>query len=333
MKEEILSFLRKQKNFTSGEAISRELGITRSAVWKTIQSLRSQGYRIESIKHHGYRMIEDPDLFNELEIKDMLSLVPELGNIRLFYFDKIDSTNQAARRASEQQAPEWSLFVADCQTAGRGRLGRSWHSQAGSGLWFSVLLRPKAEPASLSNLTLFAGLCAAKALRSATGLDIAIKWPNDLVAMPSGRKVCGILTEMILEEFNVQAAILGIGINVNNLDFPPDIKDMATSLSQAGGISLSRIALLKSVLTELKAGYTGFVNSLDAEEPAWLQEYAELCATLQRSVVIRQTDGQSMEGIAVGITSNGDLIVKLADGKIIHCHSGEVSVRGLLGYI
>lgn len=333
MREEILSFLRKKKNFTSGEEISREMGITRSAVWKNIQKLRSQGYQIESVKHHGYLLVEASELFNEFEIKEVLLSVPELSKISLYYYDQIDSTNQAARRASEQQAPEWSLFVADSQTAGRGRLGRSWHSIAGVGLWFSILLRPQAEPARLATLTLYVGLAAAKAVRAATGLDIAIKWPNDLVIMPSGQKISGILTEVILEEFHVQAAIIGIGINVNTADFPQDIRDSATSLLLAGGRKLSRLKILQEVLTEIKVGYEDFLRSLEQPDPAWLNEYARLCATLGRKVFIKNRDGQMVEGTAAEITATGDLAVELPDGKKIVCHSGEVSVRGLLGYV
>lgn len=333
MKENILSLLRDQKDFLSGESISRQLGITRSAVWKAIQTLRSQGYQIESLKHHGYKLIPDADVFNEMEIRSLLRSDPQLKDLILTYFAETDSTNLAARRAADQDAPHGSLFVADCQTAGRGRLGRSWISQAGSGLWLSVLLRPQAQPASLANLTLMAGLCVVKALRSATGLDLAIKWPNDLVEMISGRKVCGILTETILEEQRVLAAVIGIGINVNTQELPPEIVHSATSLAIASGHTWPRLALLKEVLRHLNTGYERYIRTLDQPDPEWLREYEEHCATLHRPVVVTQMDGKVIEGVATGLTSQGDLIIKRNDQQEILCHAGEVSVRGLLGYL
>jgi BirA family biotin operon repressor/biotin-[acetyl-CoA-carboxylase] ligase len=332
MKQKILTFLRSRQQYVSGEEISRLLGITRSAVWKNIQSLRTQGYKIESIKHHGYRLIEDLDLFNEYEVKNMLDTVPGLKSIVLNYREQTDSTNLTARKAADQGSPDWSLFVADNQSAGRGRLGRSWYSNAGSGLWFSLLLRPQADPARLSTLTLFAGLCTASALRAATGLDIRIKWPNDLVIMPEGLKVCGILTEMILEEFTIRAVILGIGINVNIYEFPVDLKASAVSLALAAGHPWPRIKLLQDVLSELKTRYPAYLADLNSNNAGWLTEYRSLCATLGRQVMIKTNDGSTIEASAIAISPEGDLEVELAGGEKMLCHSGEVSVRGLSGY-
>ncbi len=212
--------------------MARDLGVSRMAVSKAIQSLVASGLPIESTRHHGYRLAIFPDLLLGPLIEADFERISWQGfSPALHAFASVDSTNLAARRGSDQGDPAGSVYVAEEQTAGRGRRGKSWRSAAGEGLWFSLLLQPDLPPEQLAPVTLFAGLCAATALRKATGLDIQLKWPNDLVILPAGRKIGGILTEMLVEENQIAAVIIGLGINVHTLDFPADLQALATSLA------------------------------------------------------------------------------------------------------
>lgn len=350
MREKILQMLQDAPDYLSGEQISRELAVSRAAVWKVIQSLRHEGYPIESVKHHGYRLAAQPDILSAWDIRQALTAasVASFGQT-IFHEAQVDSTNLAARRAVDGGAPDRSLFIADEQTAGRGRRGRQWLSGHRQGLWFSLLLRPTASPAALSRLTLFAGLCVTQAIRQLTGLEAAVKWPNDIVILPSGRKICGILTEMISEENQIIAIILGIGVNINNDTFAEPLTNLATSLRLETGQNYRRVEVLAAILKVFETGFTSFLPPARAEiepnastdtgsapdfceAPAWLTEYRRLCATLNRPVVIADAQGGLRQGQAVSLTDEGDLIVTWSDGSQTAVHAGEVSVRGLLGY-
>ncbi len=386
MKEKILQTLEAAHGFVSGEEISQTLSVSRTAVWKAIQQLRSAGYPIESVKHHGYRLTGQADVLTPWTIGQALAMqgVHEFGRT-IYHEAVVDSTNMAARRAADEGAPDLSLFIADEQTAGRGRRGRAWQSDHRQGLWFSLLLKPEATPSAMSRLTLFAGLCVTQAIRQLCEIDAAVKWPNDIVVLPSGRKLCGILTEMVLEENQITAVILGIGINVNTETFADDLTEKATSLWLETGHYYRRVDVLAAILRVFEQRYPEFLPvtasgivlpgpdnrataavaraGLTADTqagvttagittpaqagikattpvwagstatiPAWMHEYRQLCATLGRSVVLLDQDGQQRQGEAVDLTENGDLIVIMADGQRETVHAGEVSVRGLLGY-
>ena len=333
MKQEILKILKNSDSYVSGEVISNQLNVTRAAVWKAINSLRTQGYDIVSMKHHGYKLEDTATVYNERELRELMDRSELLRNVRLKFFGEIDSTNLAARRDVDKLSGT-SLYVADRQLAGRGRLGRTWQSEPDNGIWLSVMLRPQSNPDRLANLTLFAGLCVQRALVKHTGIEIGIKWPNDLVAMPSGRKICGILTETVLEDMQVRAVIIGIGINVNNSSFADDIKHIAGSLRLESGQIYDRGRLLIDILHELIGNFHEFESGLEAKhiEPSWMEGYRQACVTLGRRVSV-SGGGEAAEGLASGLTAGGDLTVTMDDGSIKTCHSGEVSVRGLAGYI
>ena len=402
MKDKILQVLESAHGYVSGEQISRELSVSRTAIWKTIQSLRAAGYPIESVRHHGYRLTGQPDVLTPWSIGQALVAqgVHDFGRT-VYHETVVDSTNMAARRALEEGAPDLSLFIADEQTAGRGRRGRQWQSDHRQGLWFSLLLRPQATPTEMSRLTLFAGLCVAQAIRQLSGLDAAVKWPNDIIILPSGQKICGILTEMVVEENQVTAVILGIGVNVSIENFPAELTAQATSLRLASGQLYRRVDILAAILrvfemrygeflpsagiagpvasagsaaADNSAGLAGSVvsaasggsdissgltapassvapgipagsagspgsraSSITGETgrptlPAWLSEYRQLCATLGRTVVLTDNQGQQRQGQAIDLSDSGDLIVAWPDGQRETVHAGEVSVRGLLGY-
>lgn len=319
-KDKVLQALRMADGFLSGEAISGELGISRSAVWKAINGLREMGYEIDSVTNRGYRLTGTPDILTEESIRSFLtgSLISEVHALKT-----VDSTNNEAKRWAQQGAPHGSLFVADEQTGGKGRLGRVWKSPAGTGLWFSVLLRPKAEPEQVTGLTLTAGLSVAKAIQKLTGCKAQIKWPNDVVI--GSQKVCGILTEMAAEMESVEYVIPGIGVNVNTESFPEEIAFKATSLYLSTGKKWSRAELLGAILQEMEC-------LLDRQEQggvqAILEEYRENCVTIGRKVST-QRGNIRLSGIAEDVTEGGELVVRQSNGSQLVINSGEVSVQGI----
>ncbi|MDD2534038.1 MAG: biotin--[acetyl-CoA-carboxylase] ligase [Eubacteriales bacterium] len=317
--------------FVSGADLSVALGVTRAAISKTVGQLVAAGYPIESQKHYGYRLTHLPEQLSAPIIRYALIAAGSLQFAdSVTCLVTVDSTNLAARRGAEQGAADFSLFVAEEQSAGRGRRGRNWRSASGEGLWFSLLLRPTLLPEKLATITLFAGYCVAEALREQTGLDIQLKWPNDLVVMPSGRKLGGILTETILEENLVSAVIIGIGINVKTTEFPADLQAIATSLAIEKVDSVSpRVLLLSGMLANLENRWPAFVTG----QSDWLEAYRKICATLNRPVVIADALGREITGQAISIAPEGDLIVERTDGTNQAITAGEVSVRGLLGYV
>jgi BirA family transcriptional regulator, biotin operon repressor / biotin---[acetyl-CoA-carboxylase] ligase len=247
--------------------------------------------------------------------------------IRQIHFaESAGSTNQLARQAVENGAPSGSLFVASCQSAGRGRRGRTWLSDHPQGLWFSLLLRPDQSPARLSALTLFAGYCVAAALRQEMGAEVGIKWPNDVVSTVNNRKLCGILTEMIVEEQTAVAVIIGIGLNVNTRQFPAELTGTATSLYLECGREFRRVDVLAAVLRQFAGQYESFISGT-----SWLDRYQQLCLTLGREILVLPGSGESYAGRAVGLDATGELIVEDNTGRRQTILSGEVSIRGLPG--
>jgi BirA family biotin operon repressor/biotin-[acetyl-CoA-carboxylase] ligase len=350
MKNEILKQLAiaylSGQDFVSGAKLAQDLGVSRMAVSKSIQNLTVSGLPIDSVKHHGYRLAFFPDLMlepllNAAFARQQWQAISPVAHA----FASVDSTNLAARRGADAKDPTGSVYVAEEQTAGRGRRGKSWRSLAGEGLWFSLLLKPDLPPEQLAPVTLFAGLCAATALRDLTGLDIQLKWPNDLVILPEGRKVGGILTEMLVEENQVAAVVVGIGINVHTLAFPADLQAMATSLDlalQAGGPleqhrNLNRIDLLAAILAEWDRRWPQFLAESpdignDSGKSSWISDYRTICATLGRPVEVHAATGDIWSGVAEQLAPGGDLLVRRPDGALIQVSAGDVSVRGLLGY-
>lgn len=317
MTNRILKMLKTADGYISGVAISAECGISREAVRKHINKLKAAGYKIESVTNKGYRLSEIPDILDEEDIRDALT-AKRMGS-RILLFDEVDSTNIVLKQNSA--LPEGTVAAAEAQTAGRGRLGRSWSSAKGSGLWFSVLLKPDTAPEHVSLITLAAGLAVCRAI----GGSARIKWPNDIII--GSKKVCGILTEMSAETDAVNYVICGIGINVNTPVFESELADKATSLLIETGQKHSRSELLASVLNYFELYYDRLTESGFA---SLRSEYAQLCVTLGREVIINRRSGV-LHARAVDISDSGELIIKTPDGTEA-LNSGEVSVRGLLGY-
>lgn len=322
-REEILKRLRSAGNFVSGEELSEQLQVSRTAVWKCIGVLRREGYEIESVTNRGYRLVSCPDRLTEEEITANLG-TRFLGK-SVFCSASIDSTNEEAKRRALGGAPDGSIFVSEQQTGGKGRLGRNWASPAGTGIWMSVLLRPGHIPQNAPLTTLLAGLAVCRAVRNLTGAAAEIKWPNDIVT--GGRKICGILTEMSAEIDRIEFLVVGIGVNVNLPEFPPELSGKATSLLRESGKTVRRVPLLQEILRQFESLLT---ESLTAPEPEFWKEYKSLCVSLNRTVSFTR-NGKEVSGTAADISPSGELLVRLPDGKLETVFSGEVSVQGIYG--
>ena len=326
MRSEILKMLRQSGDYLSGQQLCQRLGVSRTAIWKAIRQLEEEGYLIEAVRNKGYRLVEEPDVITASQLGSQLS-GSWIGS-RLEYFDETDSTNRQARRLAEAGAPHGTLVVADCQREGKGRRGRVWDSPAGTGIWMSIILRPQFAPAQASMVTLLGGMAAVRGIERVTGLSPMIKWPNDAVL--NGKKVCGILTEMSTEEENIRYLVTGIGINVNTEQFAPELEDKATSLKCQLGKNVKRSSLLVAVTEAFEDYYSRFQETCDMS--LLKEEYNKMLVNKGRQVSILDPRG-SYEGTALGIDATGSLLVEREDGKVEAVISGEVSVRGIYGYV
>ena len=310
-----------QPEFVSGELICKNFGVSRTAVWKHVQTLRTEGYEIMSRPRAGYRLASVPDRLYPQEI--LSGLKTEFMGRRIYYFAQVPSTNAVARELVPAGAPDGALAVAEEQTGGRGRLGRGWFSPPGKGVWCSLILYPPVNPAAAPPLTMLTAVAVARAVRRVAGLTPGIKWPNDLLL--GGKKFCGILTEMSAEMERINYIIIGAGINVNlnQEDFPGEIANVATSLKAYAGRTVSRVELLQAYLQEMEVLYRIWLK--EGFAPV-LKLWKELCVTLQRPVRVSGLK-ESVEGWAEDVDEEGSLILRLADQTIRRLTAGEVSLR------
>lgn len=311
--------------YLSGQELSRTLGISRAAVWKAVEILRRQGYDIEARTGRGYRLVGVPDLLTQETVERYL--IRPRDNFRVL--SETDSTNSACRRLALEGAPDGTVVLADCQTAGRGRRGRSFQSPAGKGLFFSILWRPDCAPEQLLPLTALSAVAVCRAIRQVCGAQAQIKWPNDLVL--SGRKLAGILTEMALEgeSGHVSHVVVGIGVNAHQrlTDFDGEVAQIATSLDLALGGSVCRAQLAAALLEEMDILRR---EVLFAPEK-WLAEYRAACLNIGKTVQLIW--GEEREPAqALAVDDRYGLVVRHRDGRVETLRSGEVSVRGLYGY-
>ena len=328
-KSDILALLRNSKDYVSGQQLCAQFGVSRTAVWKAINQLKEDGYQIEAVSHKGYRLLESPDILSENEI--LSRLTTEWAGQTLHYFEETGSTNIDAKRYAEEGEPHGTTVVANMQSAGRGRRGRLWQSPAGSAIYMTIMLKPRFIPDKASMLTLVMALSVADAIAEATGLSAGIKWPNDVVV--NKKKVCGILTEMNAELDYIQYVVIGVGINVNNNspeEFPEEIRQTATSLKIESGRQISRAALLERVLAHFEKNYNIFTKSLDLS--ALMEAYDARLLNLNAEVRVLDPKGE-YTGVARGINPAGELLVEKENGEVAPVYAGEVSVRGLYGYI
>lgn len=326
MREKVLSMLKEHDEYISGQELSKRLNVSRTAIWKAVNALKAEGYAIESIPNRGYHLTACPDVLISEEIKSLLK-TKVLGN-KILHYDTIDSTNNEVKRLAEQGAEEGLIVIAEEQSAGRGRRGRSWSSPSGCGIWMSILLRPEFTPWEVSSVTLVAALACAKAIRDELGLDAVIKWPNDIVI--NGKKTVGILTEMSAEQEAVNYVVLGVGMNANISDFPEEISKTATSFYLESGKKINRSRMVAGFVMYFEKYYEIFCR--DKNLAGIKEEYEQLLVNKDRDVYIVEAS-QTVQRRAIGINDKGELIVEDDAGARYTVRAGEVSVRGIYGYV
>lgn len=326
MKTEILACLKAADGYVSGQELCERLSVSRTAVWKVIHQLQEEGYEIEAVRNRGYRLAESGDIYTGSELETAIRT--ESAGRNVVFLETVDSTNTRAKLLAEHGAPDGTLVVAKTQTGGRGRRGRQWESPADGGIWMSLLLRPGILPVSASMLTLVSAMAVTAGIRRETGLDCRIKWPNDVVI--GGKKVCGILTEMSAEVDFINHVVIGMGINANIREFPEAIREMAASLCVESGHTVKRSNLIASVMEAWEAYYRIFLRTSDLSALAC--EYNSILANCGKEVKVLSPSGDYL-GISHGINERGELLVELSDGTVREVLSGEVSVRGIYGYV
>ena len=272
----------------------------------------------------SYEEIVTGSIYNETTIADQIHT--KWAGKTVHFARETDSTNLWIKRLAKEGAPEGTLALAEFQSAGRGRLGRSWEVPEGTSVMMSILLRPKFEPQYAPTLTLVMGMAVAKAVKS-LGFDVSIKWPNDVVV--SHKKICGILTEMGVRDGKIDYAVIGVGINVNIKEFPEEMADKATSLYLESGKEFDRSQIPGLVMEAFEEYYEKFAATCDLS--GLKEEYESILANYNQPV--RVLAKEPYEGVARGITDGGELLVEKTDGTIATVSAGEVSVRGLYSYV
>ncbi|MFZ2198396.1 MAG: biotin--[acetyl-CoA-carboxylase] ligase [Thermodesulfovibrionales bacterium] len=319
MPESIIDLLKKNDDFYSGGKISAELGISRAAVWKKITSLRKKGFIIEAAPSKGYRLISFPDLSEEY-IKSAVK-----GDFwkDIFVYDRVNSTNQLAMfLAAKDDLLTSIVIIADSQEKGKGRLGRSWISPPGRNIYMSIAFKPGLDTSDATMLTLLTSVACAHAIKKISGLQVSIKWPNDLIL--SGKKLVGILTEIRADIDKVNLAVIGIGMNVNmgKGDFPEEIRSIATSIKEESGKCCSRNELVIEILRQIEHFY-GMLIEL-GKYPL-LNEWKILSSTLGKSVKVVIGD-ETLIGLAEDIDDNGMLILELSSGLRRRISAGDITL-------
>jgi BirA family transcriptional regulator, biotin operon repressor / biotin---[acetyl-CoA-carboxylase] ligase len=317
----ILSALRASPWGVSGAELARQLGMTRAGVWSHIEQLRANGYDIEAGPHLGYRLIGTPDALHADDLYSRLGQTRVIGR-EIKVFRETTSTNDVVARLARGHAPEGTVVFAESQTKGRGRMGRTWLSPAGKGLWFTVLLRPVISPQQATQLTVAAATALSRAITLQTGIVPEIKWPNDI--MIRGKKLCGILTEMSAEMDFLKEVLLGVGMDVNleASDFPPALRKIATSLRIETGQPVNRAELAVAILRELDRDYE-LVKNGKFEDIA--REWRERCSTLGRQVAIR-VGNRVIRGRAESLDDDGALLVRGAHDHLERIVGGDVTI-------
>lgn len=318
-KNHILRLLRSSRTgYVSGAELASTLGVSRTAVWKQIKAIERDGYGIEAVPSKGYRLTASPDLIRIDELRSGLAT----GTIGrdITYVPVAVSTNTTAMELAQRNAAEGTAVVAETQTGGKGRLGRSWISPRGN-LYLSVILRPEVPTHKAPLLTLMGAAATANAIRAAAKITAGIKWPNDILI--NGRKVGGLLTEMSAEQDRIRHIVLGIGVNVNMelTALPDEVRMLSTSIAAETGAPLDRTSLLRQILQELDRCYLAFL----ADERSVLVAWRALNVTLGMRVVVSGLGG-TVEGLAHEIDREGRLLVRLDDGSVQAVAAGDVTI-------
>jgi BirA family biotin operon repressor/biotin-[acetyl-CoA-carboxylase] ligase len=318
----ILSALRANPDGVSGTQLAEQLGISRAAVWARMEELRRVGFDISASPHFGYRIVGEPDALLADDLLARLGKTKAVGrDIRVF--EETTSTNDVIEKLARDGVKEGVVVFAESQTKGRGRLGRKWNSPTHKGLWFSVLLRPDLRPQEATQLTLASATALRRAIKTVTGLAVETKWPNDLLI--GGKKVVGILTEMSAEVDRVRHVSLGIGVDVNQdaAEFPPELRKIATSLKIEAGEEFSRAELATEILRELDADYARIGSG---KFSAVADEWEAGCATIGKNVSV-QTGVRLVRGRAESLDDDGALLVRTEHGHLERITGGDVTLE------
>jgi BirA family biotin operon repressor/biotin-[acetyl-CoA-carboxylase] ligase len=318
----ILTSLRAAPSGISGAELSRQLGISRAAVWAHIEELRTIGYDIEASPHLGYRLFSVPDVLHADDMYSRLGKTRVIGR-EIQVFEETTSTNDVMARLARSGVKEGVVIFAESQTKGRGRLGRTWISPARKGLWFSVLLRPNIPPQAATQLTIASATALARAITVQTGIVPDIKWPNDILIR--GKKVAGILTEMSAELDHLKEVILGIGLDVNidASEFPAAVRKTATSLKIELGQPVDRAGLAVAILRELDRDYERIKQG---EFELVAEQWQERCTTLGSQVSIRIGD-RVIRGRAEALDADGALLLRGQHGHLERIIGGDVTME------
>lgn len=305
MKNKLVQLLvENEGQYLSGETISQSLGVSRTAVWKQIDALKKSGYQIDSVTKKGYQLLKRPNGIQAHDL-DLYLDTDRLGR-SVSYHASVPTTQAIAHKMAEAGAPEGHVVVADEQTGGRGRLGRSWHSAFGTSLSMSLVLRPQLEPQRIPQLTLVAAIAVTRAIEEVTQLKADIKWPNDILM--NGKKLVGILTEMHSEPGLAKVVIIGIGMNINQSEdeLSHDGRNQATSLLVEGKQEINRAKLAAQVLSELEKLYDLYLKNGFAElKLMWEARSISIGKQLKA-----QTINGTVIGLSKGITSDGALLLE-----------------------
>lgn len=318
----LAAFRNAEGGAVSGEDLATRLQISRAAIWARIEELRQLGYEIEASPHEGYRLKKCPDLLHADDLLARLDGKQLIGrDIRVF--KETTSTNDAVERVARDGEAEGVVVFAETQTKGRGRLGRRWISPPGRGLWFSILLRPKISPQSITQITVASAVSLRRAIKTVTGLVAEIKWPNDL--MLNGLKIAGILTELSSEPDAVKHVVLGIGVDVNltSEDIPEELRNVATSLRIVTGRKLDRAALAIQILREIDRAYASIQEGMFEELS---NEWASGCATIGKDVTI-EMGGRLLQGRVEALDQDGALLLRTEHGRLERVIAGDVRIH------
>lgn len=316
-REAVLQLFTEADDYLSGEDISVRLGCTRAAVWKQVNELRRLGYQFDAKPRKGYRLMGRPDLLIAEEIK-CFNQAKQIGKA-IRYVDKTPSTQLLAHEWADEGAEHGSLIIADEQTGGKGRMGRMWHSPPGSGIWMSIVLNPHIPLVHAPHLTLLLSVAITRALKKSTGVDIGIKWPNDLFV--AGRKVCGVLTEVRAEADQIHYCAAGIGINVHDHAFPQELRKIATSLSEVAERPLHRAELVASCCMEIEQLLQLYWDQGFSPVQTLWETHAFM---LHQQVTVHSQSG-TKTGVAIGLDNSGALRLQ-TDGGVELIYSADVSL-------
>ena len=315
------AFTAANEEYVSGQYLADLIGCSRTAVWKHVEELRKHGFQLEAVKRKGYRILTIPENVSADEIR--LGLKTKFLGQVIHYEESVDSTQKIAQRLAYEDVPEGTVVIAEEQLLGRGRMERKWHSPKYTGIWMSLILRPKIQIAKAPQLTLITAVAVVQAIEELTGLLPEIKWPNDILIR--GKKVTGILTELQAESDRISSIIIGIGMNVNQskTDFPEELQNIATSLAIGKGEKISRAALIRLVLTNLERLYLLYLEKGFAPVKLLWESYA---ISIGKNIIARTFTG-SIHGKATGITEDGVLMIEDSMGKTHFVYSADIELE------